>query len=64
MRISRLLRCDRIASDYREFWYRRGTRGVAWVPSSVAIGRQLVQRAGGAGMMNAMSECATSGATQ
>jgi hypothetical protein len=26
MRVSRAIRCDRIASDYREFWYRRGNR--------------------------------------
>ena len=25
MRVSRVITCDPIASDYREFWYRRGT---------------------------------------
>src|SRR3954454_2299714 len=39
MRVARLIRCDRIASDYRGFWYRRGTRGSSPVRSLDRIRR-------------------------
>src|SRR4051794_32958398 len=43
MPVSRRIRCDRIASDYRGFWYRRGTRGPSPVRSFERI-RRLERR--------------------